>query len=742
MDDGTITIRIAGALDRSVEASFNQAGRMAERTGQQAAKALGGGQTDRLGALAASRAKILEKSLADQVKAIEKASGDEIRLAKKVADTKERLAGQTARAAERAARQETRDAAREIEARIKDEEKAAKKIEDSRSKFAKRAAHRATNLVFGRHGALGMAGSVVGDLARGAGVDFSVAGMMGRAVSNQALAMNLSNQGYLPQEKGPNGLRVSSKLIEGEARATAQATGYSTEAILKGQTKFVDITGDMAGARAAMPNIAKLAGASNTDPEKMAEAWANVSRHVGEVPNKAEKVYGLMKLIAGQGRLGSDEIKYMAPQLSKITAAADRYASKDKVKIIGELTAISQMAKAEGGAASSSQAATSVARFTDLFATPARAKAMLRGGLKEEDLYGHDAKGNRTGIKDPLEIIRKGLTATGGDIIKMGSMFKSVMASRAVNSLTTAYNDAGGGKAGMDAVNKEFAKYGKEAAFSDDQIAENNKERMDSPATQALVFQEKLDEIGRNVEAQLLPALQQLAPIALQAATGLGSIITWASKNPMEALGVAVSGAILQATIETAFRTGIEKMMTGALAGSIAPVAITIGVATLVMHLIDNDVADQEKKQGNDALNAANMGAAEGENDRADRHGVYTKENQKSDEDIENALKEKLDRVDKLKGNEYGVYNPKASDLELAGERFANPEKADARHDAEHEGELRRELAEVHERLEAIRTGTLKVTVTNAAEIAASGGPKIYRPGMSPDPNHPPGPWR
>jgi hypothetical protein len=585
--NGQITIRIGGELERSIEVSFGTIENRANTVGKNVAKALGGGTGSansglRAAAREADRAsKEIEQSFARQVKAAERASKDEYQAFQKAARERAKLEAGVERERDRFFRQQTRNAEREAERQEKIAERQAARAAAATQRFASRTSQRSVRFLFPNPiGAFGMASRIGGDILRGAGVDFSMAGMAQRAVQTQALATQLSNQGFMPHEKGANSQRVAAAQLESEARKTAQAQGFTTEQTLRSQTKFVDLTGNLDDARAALPAIMKLSGATGTDPEKMAEAWANVSRHMGNIPDKAAKVEGLMRLIAGQGRVGSIEIKDEAKDLGKIAAMADKFGG-DRATSIGKLATLAQLAKAEGGAASSAQAATSVVSFVNTLQTPARVKAMMKAGMKEEDLFNMTGTGKnrvRSSLKDPFEIIKKGLEVTGGDLINFGNLFKSVMSQRATNALVAAYNSGGGRN--TKAVDAKLNEFGAEAALSDKDVDAAQNERLKTAAAQATIFQEKLDEVGKNVEAELLPALQQLSPYVLQAATAFGNIVTWATNNPGEAIVLAITGAIARAGLESAFRAGVEKAITSSPI-SVGSASATIGTATL-----------------------------------------------------------------------------------------------------------------------------------------------------------------
>lgn len=586
MSDGSIKIIIGAAQDRSVDQVFGSIEKRAQKAGQNINKSLSGTQRDgatqtfdKISAAAQRASKNVTNSFSEQVKAGEKAARAEEKIWQQAAKARAKAEDDASKEIIRGFQRATRERAKELRKQEAEEKRAAKQVENERKQFAERTSHRAMRFMFPNPiGMLGMAHRVGGDILRGAGIDFNLGSSVGRAVNAQAMATQLSNQGFMRNEQGPNGTRVSASVLESEARRNAQSSGYTTEQALASQTKFVDLTGNLDDARKAMPAILKLSGATGTDPEKMAEAWANVSRHMGDIPDKAAKVEGLMRLIAGQGRVGSIEIKDEAKDLGKIAAMADKFGG-DRATSIGKLATLAQMARAEGGAASSSQAATSIVAFTNTMTKGASLKNFFKAGFKESDIFNMTGSGKnavRSSLKDPFEIIKVGLEKTGGDVTKFGKLFNSVMASRATNALAAAYNSDGGRN--MKAVDAKLAQFGSEAALTTEDVDKAQSERMKTAAAQAVVFQEKLDEVGKEVASELLPALKDVEPYILKAAHAFGELVSWAGQHPVQAIFTALTLAIARAGAESALRSGIEGLVTGGGNSSVA--ALGTGTAT------------------------------------------------------------------------------------------------------------------------------------------------------------------
>lgn len=754
--DGTIKILISAGLDRDVSATFGTIEKMAERTGRTVAKALGAGAgaNSNTGAAALGRglrsaasesdkaSRQIEADFARQIKAAEKASQAEIKAFDKAAKERVKFQAQVDRVIDQGLRAETRAAQREADKQAKIAETAARKVEASHQKFANRTSGRAVKFLFPNPiGAFGMASRVGHDILRGAGVDFSVAGSVSRAVDVQATAQQLSNQGYRAGEKGPAGTRVEGDTLAAEARKVGGELSIDPQELLKAQMKFLDVTGDLDASRKNMKGLAEIAAATNTDFTAMAEAAGNISRHLEEGPDKAQKLLGIMRVMAGQGKVGSIEIKDFATQMAKIAALAPKFGG-DVSSNITKLTTIAQLSRAEGGSATAAQAATATARFADIFQTPARMKKFNALGIDVYEKNIVNGKQVNSKLNDPFEIIRQSLKATGGDALKMADLFKSVMAQRGVAALTNAYNSGGG--ANMAAVNSQFATFGKESAITEPEVAEDNKKRMETTRAQAQAFQNALDAVVSQTQGELTPALVQLKGPALAAAHALGEIVAFTGKHPAEAIGIAITAAIARAGLESAFRAGIEKMiMSGAAGGGIkmlAPVAITIAAATIAMHLIDEDIKSREDKQRADSIANGNAGVMEGEA-RTNANKGFITDKQRSDigaidANLESRIKraESITSEDKRNGGA-------PTGVDLALETLLAPERGAARNDALVLTDLKNELADNKQVLARALAGTLRVVVTNASEIA-NNGPKVYANGRGPDPSNPPGPWR
>lgn len=541
MSDGSIKIRIGASADRSIDATFTTIEKRAQKARDTIAKMFGAGGSGRGVQQIQTDA---EKAFAGVEKASDKAAKAQVRAQERASKDIERQLQQQTRAAEREVQKQSRAHEREAanQARTVD-------------RFATRTSHRAVKFLFPNPtGLIGGAHRIAGDLMRGAGIDTSISGSVSRSVSLQKQAIQLSNQGFMPTEGGANAKRVGAGTLEAEARQIGASRAMDPNEVLAAMTKFVDLTGDLDGARQNMGQLADLAGASGTDLVAMADAAAQVQAQLKEAGLPADRLGAVMRVVAGQGKVGAIELKDFAKQISAIAAVAPRFAGSVDDNLT-ELTALAEISRRKGGSKSPAMAATSIGRFADIFKTPARVKALTAAGVT--DLYD-----DHHHLKDsPFRLAKKILAATGGDELKIQKILGGVMPGRALSGLTATFNQAGGGKAGMAAVDELLGRFGKGSALSKEQVAQNNAERLKSDAAKAQQFQNELDKIVSVTARDLVPAMEALAPVALNAAQALGGLVKFAADNPVSAIVLAIAAAVARAGIESAFRAAIESAL-------------------------------------------------------------------------------------------------------------------------------------------------------------------------------------
>lgn len=401
-------------------------------------------------------------------------------------------------------------------------ERAERKASSSGSGGFGKAAGAAASWTLGRGGAYGIAGmgvraglGLARDLAGGAGVSFDIADYARKNVELEASAKKISNAGYMPGDVR-NGKRVNAEELQKQAFSVGTATGFDPGKVVEGLDKFVAKTGDLQTGRDILQQMATLSRATGSNLEDMVDAAGDVSNALGDVPNKGKVIDQVMRQIAGQGKLGAVEIKDLATQMAKLAASAGQFEG-DPAKNIQMMGVLAQESRQRGGSASATQAATSVQSFINMLQTPARAKAF-------EAATGRSVIGKGGMIRNPEELIIEALRAKGMDPLAFKDIFKNAQGARAVQGFATVYRQAGGGAAGEAAVREEFDRL-KESVMDDKQVMDSFAESMNSTEARAQQFNNALQETTKEMQSATLPAFQAVAPVALDLAKGLSSLL-------------------------------------------------------------------------------------------------------------------------------------------------------------------------------------------------------------------------
>ena len=348
-------------------------------------------------------------------------------------------------------------------------------------------------------------------LAQGMGVDLSIASHMANAQATQQRVADIVNAGYIPGAAGAQGAKQDAGAVFRDINAAGDAAAFSHGDVAEGLQKFVGLTGDLETGRKTLLETAKLARATGSEFGVMAEASAEVANHLGNIPNKAEAVSSVMRVIAGQGKMGALEIKDFARQMAKIAASAPRFEG-DVSKTMGDLALIAQESKMSGGSASASQAATSVLAFARDFSKKATFKNWSAAGINPYTDGGH------TKLRSPEELILEAIHSTKGDQKKLAQLFPSAMAVRAVNPFANIYSETKGSDDDkMRAVAAEFDRMRK-AAMSATEVQRAFAAAMEAGQSKVQLANNKLDELAQELTAALLPAIAELAP-AIEAMT-------------------------------------------------------------------------------------------------------------------------------------------------------------------------------------------------------------------------------
>lgn len=568
---------------------------------------------------------------------------------------------------------------------------------------------------------------VAAGVARGAGVDFDLGGLVGRSVSNRSIASDIANSGYIEGEQGAAGQRQSSSGILSDAKAAAKAAAVSTTDALEGLQRFVAKSSDLETGRAILADMAKLSKATGSNMVDVVEAAGDVDKKLGDVPNKAEAIRHVMMIAARQGKLGAVEMRDFAATLSVMVGPANQFAEGTE-KAMSHLGTVFQIVNKFGGVKGPQQAATSVSSFA--------ADLTSKGGLKA--LTGASinpfANAEKTKLRAVDEIIIEALQKTGGDLSKIGSLFSNKRTAAVVKSFNQIYSDGEATQkgSGAEAVRGTFSTFG--AAMGQGDLDKSLASKLEDPAAKIQLFNNKLEEVGERVAARLIPALDRLAPEAGEIADSFGKLVAWAAENPGEMIAAAIVASIGKAALGEAVGAALASFIKktagsynsgaglgggigamGNIGAGLTIAAAAVTVTTLGIALID-DLSKRASRGETSSFDkdAANYNALSGAQHDI-KHGGATAE------DIEALKKAKADldvRIANAKdptGAINSAINPWAPSVQDAGQERADADRM-GQLQADREA-LKATLAEaMAHQVEAIKAIKINVNVSGGGK--------------------------
>jgi TP901 family phage tail tape measure protein len=589
-----VIIRVGCALDTSVEKTFGDIERRAQKAGQRVAAALGQRSRRVLDDGAVRAHEQAEKRGVDATKAATAQKNAEARKAAKVseqaekahtraatqesrkrlatfrAEMRQRLADnrkwvreaqQEERAHTRARNAEARKQAQNERAAMRASAKERRELD----RFATRTSHRATRFLWPNAPLASMGRRAGSEILRGIGLDTTIAGSVGRARELETSSTELSTAGYISGASGKAGERQSAADLTKEARAIGTEVALDPQQINDAAAQFVRLTGNLEAARGSMKDLAKIsvaAGATLEDTAGMAgEVWNALGNDYENPEDKIKAMMYVMRKAGSQGKIGSVEMADFAKYYAHLGGTAGKFGGS-RSETLTKLGALAQIAKTYGGSTSAAAATRAVSGMGDTMSKGARRKMFAKYNVALEDERGM--------FRDPLEILKDSIRNTGGKTAPMQEMWANVLGAKGATGLTNIYKDAGGGEAGMAAIEKVLKESLDAESMNPKAIEEAVAEHLKTTASKTQIFQNKLDQITEKALGELLPALEALAPQALKVAEGMGDLAIWLAQNPGKAIGVAIAASIARAGLESLFRGALERVIIGA-AGGTAP---------------------------------------------------------------------------------------------------------------------------------------------------------------------------
>lgn len=129
----------------------------------------------------------------------------------------------------------------------------------------------------------------------------------------------------------------------------SKATGVSAADILNGAQSYVDLTGDVKGAQAAMSSFARISQASGATVADVAAAAAAMQQSLGIDSKDIEAVFSGMIM---QGKAGAVSLKDFAKELSALAPRWAKFAGGSTAEGVAQMGAAFQVARQGFGSAS------------------------------------------------------------------------------------------------------------------------------------------------------------------------------------------------------------------------------------------------------------------------------------------------------------------------------------------------------------------------------------------------------
>ena len=461
------------------------------------------------------------------------------------------------RADNQAFRAQQRQQSRLARKRIADERKVALQQQRARATYARNT--------------LGTVGRSAANTARGVGRfaagsigilgSFAAAGAVRNAMGAERQAAVLASKAYqTPGEK-----RSREQIQRDVLRQSSELgvkSGLGKEGIISGLDKFVAISGNLRAAQSLAPFLADITDATGADMSDVGRTGGQVmqammARGVNETA-ALEQTKNILASMAGQAKVGSIEFADLATQMGKVMSATAAF-DGDLDDLSSTMGAISQLAIA-GAASSPEEAMTAILRFRDDMVK--NASRFEKQGI---DVFADEG---RTKLRAPEQVIADVMKATQGDLTKASNLF-GIRAMKAFSPFQNIYTEAGGGDAGMQAIDDLLSRI-KGASMSQGEITESASFMRQTSSKQ---FDRVIAEFNKSVGEELLPVVTdlipeftKLVPLAADAAKWLGRLVQELQRNPLQTIGKIIAAKVAL-DIATA---GIGKAVSAALVRSVA----------------------------------------------------------------------------------------------------------------------------------------------------------------------------
>lgn len=468
------------------------------------------------------------------------------------------------RTANREMLKEHREAAREEARLAREAANNARAAQREAESFARRTSHRATRFLMPEMPMLSMAHRAAHGVVRGFGIDPTVEGAFERNIELESKATQISNQARL------GGQDFSAEEVAARVREVSTKWGLKRGATAEALQHFVDTGGDLQTGMAALDKLGERSIITSTSIDSLGQTAADAAMHMGNVPNKVEKLFTTIDSFGVQADRGALSLRQIATRSPLLLAAAMKFGGAEEENQV-KMGAAAQLARKAGGAGNVANAATSVVSLVNSFQKSARLKSFQNAGV---EIYNQDGT-----LRDIFEIVKDSIRATKGSEPEMGKLFMDARAKALPNALMHFYRQAGGGDKGFAAIDAEVSRLTKGTKISDDDARRAVDARMQTTAFKVQQFQNALDDTAQKAQAELLPAMEGLAPVVLKVTEVMGSLARAGLQNPGAAIVAAIIASIGRAGLESGLRAAVERAVMGGGSGVVrAAGAAAIGL--------------------------------------------------------------------------------------------------------------------------------------------------------------------
>jgi TP901 family phage tail tape measure protein len=245
------------------------------------------------------------------------------------------------------------------------------------------------------------------------------------AVMDAASDVRDFERGLVRFQIASNGTTAATDALRTSIAKVSTETGVARSEILAGAQTYVDLTGDVAGAQAAMRSFARIAQASGASVSDVSAAAAALQQSMKLDPGDIEAVFsGLIE----QGKKGAVSLKDFAGELSAVAPRFAKFGGSG-IQGIADLGAALQVVRQ--GFGSASEAATGLEALMGAMAQ--NAKKFEAAGVK---IFTRSKDGTKTfrGFVDIVDAI--GRSKLAKDPTALSKAFGSKEAAQAFDMLT------------------------------------------------------------------------------------------------------------------------------------------------------------------------------------------------------------------------------------------------------------------------------------------------------------------